>query len=197
MDWKTQKIKISSIIMMLFMAMFACSSTRKSNSNIEFQRDLIRATAQQTLVDLYKNDPATRNAVANAAGYAIFSDFGLKMKVRKGVVGKGIAVLTASKQETFMKMMEPQDGLGVGERNYRLVLIFESTESFNEFVTSGYEFEPLITTEENSDLIVYDEIRAISLPENMKVYQLSNTGATVEVSITGAKCSKDEGLNLN
>jgi hypothetical protein len=44
----------------------------------------------------------------DAAGYAVFSDFGFKLLYAGGAKGNGIAVNNATKQETFMKMMELQ-----------------------------------------------------------------------------------------
>jgi len=87
---------------------------------------------EQTLDQLYQKEPAAKGAVAGAAGYAVFSDFGLKIMVMGGAGGKGMAVNNATKQETFMKMAEFQPGLGLGAENYRLVLIFENSDAFNK-----------------------------------------------------------------
>jgi len=56
--------------------------------------------------------------------------------------GLGIAVNNATKQETFMKMVEFQPGW-LGAAKFRLVFVFETLEAFNSFVTSGWEAEPM------------------------------------------------------
>ena len=99
----------------------------------------MRTLTAKTLDQLYQKEPAAKGAVANAAGYAVFSDFGFKLMVMGGAGGKGMAVNNATKQETFMKMAEFQPGLGLGAQNYRLVFIFENTDAFNNFITSGWE----------------------------------------------------------
>jgi hypothetical protein len=52
--------------------------------NKEKQRTEVRKTAQQTLDRLYKVQPAARASIASAAGYAVFSNFGMKILVAGG-----------------------------------------------------------------------------------------------------------------
>jgi lipid-binding SYLF domain-containing protein len=140
MNKQTQKMTIVAVMVTLCLAMFACSTAPKTQSQKDVQRDSIRAMTQQTLGSIYKEEPAAKGAVASAAGYAVFSDFGFKVMFLGGAHGKGMAVDKAAKQETFMKMMELQPGLGVGAEKFRLVLIFENPKAYNQFVTSGWEF---------------------------------------------------------
>jgi lipid-binding SYLF domain-containing protein len=95
-----------------------------------------------------------------------------------------------------MKMLEFQPGLGVGAEKYRLVLIFQNQEAFNKFVTSGWELGA------NAMAAVKDDkgaggggAGALTFRNGVKMYQLSDTGAIVGVSITGAKYYKDDELN--
>jgi len=66
----------------------------------------VRKTANETLNRLYKLQPGSKEAIQNAAGYAVFSNFGMKIFVAGTGSGKGIAVNNATKKETFMKMLE-------------------------------------------------------------------------------------------
>ncbi len=123
----------------LCLGLVACSTTPKSQSEKNTARDSLRAMAEQTLDQLYQKEPAAKDAVDNAAGYAVFSDFGFKVLFMGGAHGKGMAVNNTTKQEIFMKMLEFQPGLGVGAEKYRLVFIFENPDTFHKFVTSGWE----------------------------------------------------------
>ena len=96
--------------------------------------------ANKTLAQLYAKHPAAKDAVTRAAGYAVFSDFGFKVWTLGGARGKGVAVNNATKQDTFMEMLEFQPGMGFGAYKFRVVFIFETAEAFDSFVTSGWEF---------------------------------------------------------
>ena len=80
-----------------------------------------------------------KKAVESAAGYAAFSNFGMKILVAGGGSGKGIAVNNKTKATTYMKMAEVQAGLGFGVKKFRLVWVFETEKAFNDFVNSGWE----------------------------------------------------------
>ncbi|NIR32396.1 MAG: hypothetical protein GWN84_24450 [Gammaproteobacteria bacterium] len=56
--------------------------------------------ANETLSQLYAVQPAAKTAIPNAAGHAVFSNFGMKILVAGGGSGKGLAVHRASKKET-------------------------------------------------------------------------------------------------
>ena len=74
----------------------------------------VRKAAQGVLAAVYKAQPSARKAVESAAGYAAFSNFGMKILVAGGGSGEGIAVNNKTKATTYMKMAEIQAGLGFG-----------------------------------------------------------------------------------
>ena len=184
--------------MLLFLLVFAvgCAGTKsKSQSEKDAARDSLRAMTERTLTMLYQDDPAAKGAVADAAGYAVFSDFGFKVVFMGGAHGKGLAVNKTTKQETFMKMLELQPGLGVGAEKYHLVFIFENPDAFNKFVTSGWELGTNAMAAAKDKSEGGGAAGAVIFRNGIKMYQLSNTGVIVGVSITGAKYYKDDDLN--
>ena len=52
----------------------------------------VRKAAQETLERLYWLQPAARKVVEGTAGYAVFSNFGMKPLVAGGGSGSGLAV---------------------------------------------------------------------------------------------------------
>ena len=192
---QTKKM-LACVAIVFFAVVFVagCAGTKsKTQSEKDTARNDVRGIIAQSLAQLYKNEPAAKSSVANAAGYAVFSDFGFKVMLMGGAHGKGMAVNNATKQETFMKMVELQPGLGLGAEKYRLVLIFENPDAFNKFVTSGWELGA------NAMAAAKDDkgggAGAMTFSNGVKMYQLSDTGAIVGVSITGAKYYKDNDLN--
>ena len=180
----------------LFLIVFAagCAGT-KTKSEKDAARDSLRSMTEGTLARLYQDEPAAKAAVANSAGYAVFSDFGFKLLFMGGAQGKGLAVNNATKQETFMKMVELQPGLGVGAENYHLVFIFENPDAFNTFVTSGWELGTNALASAKDGSAGSGAAGAVTFSHGVKLYQFSATGAIVGVSITGAKYYKDDDLN--
>lgn len=186
-----------AVVFFALISVAGCAGTTpKTQSEKDAARDELRVMSQQSLTQLYQKEPAAKGAIGNAAGYAVFSDFGFKVMLMGGAHGKGMAVNNATKQETFMKMLELQPGLGLGAEEYRLVLIFENPDAFNNFVTSGWELGA------NAMAAAKDDkgggggsAGAVTFSDGVKMYQLSDTGAIVGVSITGAKYYKDDDLN--
>ena len=189
---KVLKLTVTLLCLLIFAA--GCAGT-KSKSEKNAARDEVRTVTAQTLDQLYQNEPAAKAAVANSAGYAVFSDFGFKVMLMGGAHGKGLAVNKTTKQETFMKMLELQPGLGVGAENYHLVFIFENPNAFNTFVTSGWELGSNAMASAKDKSEGGGATGAVSFSHGVKLYQFDATGAIVGVSITGAKYYKDDDLN--
>ena len=188
-------LKCTATLIFLLVFAFGCAGP-KTKSEKDAARDEVRTVTAQTLDQLYQNEPAAKGAVANAAGYAVFSDFGFKIMVMGGAGGKGMAVNNTTKQETFMKMAEFQPGLGLGAEKYRIVFIFENPDAFNKFVTSGWEVGANAMAAAKDDKGGGGgEAGAVTVSDGVKMYQLSDTGAIVGVSITAAKYYKDDELN--
>ena len=103
-------------------------------------RNDVRTMANKTLQRLYAEQPKAKQAVEGAAGYAVFSTFGMKILDAGGGTGKGLAVNNATGKETYMRMAEVQAGLGMGVDKSSPVWVFEMQSAFNRFVDSGYEF---------------------------------------------------------
>ena len=189
----------SCVVVVLFALVFVagCAGTKSmSKSEKDDQRDEVRGMSQVTLDELFQNEPTAKKAVLDASGYAVFSDFGFKVMFLGGAKGKGVAINNATKQETFMKMVELQPGLGLGAQKFRVVFIFENQNAFNSFVTSGWELGA------NALAAAKDDkgeggggAGAVMVGDGVKMYQLSDTGIIVGVSITGAKYYQDDDLN--
>ena len=77
-----------------------------SKEEIKQEKADIRKMAKETLARLYKVQPSAKKAVSKSAGYAVFSNFGLKIFVAGSGTGKGIVIDNKTKKETFMKMVD-------------------------------------------------------------------------------------------
>lgn len=161
----------------------------------EEQRAEVRASAQKVLKQLYKARPSAKGAVTSAAGYAVFSNFGMKLFVAGAGAGSGMAVNNATKAETFMKMAELQAGLGFGIKKFRVVFVFETQAAFDAFVNSGWEFGGQATAAATTGKSGGSLQGAVSVMPGVWMYQLTDKGLALEITGKGTKYYKNDDLN--
>jgi lipid-binding SYLF domain-containing protein len=155
----------------------------------------VRKAAQQTLAALYKVQPSARKAVESAAGYAVFSNFGMKILVAGGGTGQGMAVNNKSKAETYMKMVEVQAGLGFGIKKFRVVWVFGSQAALSNFINSGWEIGAQATASAKSGDQGIALQGALSIAPDIWLYQLTGDSLALELTAKGTKYYKDTDLN--
>jgi lipid-binding SYLF domain-containing protein len=155
----------------------------------------VRQTAQQILNDLYQAQPSARKAVESSAGYAVFSNFGMKIFFAGGGSGSGVAVNNKTRKEVFMKMVEVQAGLGLGVKKFRLVFVFENAKALNDFINSGWVAGAQATAAATTGDKGAAYQGAVSISPGIWLYQLTDKGLAAEVTIKGTKYYKDDDLN--
>jgi lipid-binding SYLF domain-containing protein len=155
----------------------------------------VSKAGREALAAVYKAAPSARKAVESAAGYAAFSNFGMKILVAGGGSGKGIAVNNKTKSTTYMKMAEVQAGLGFGVKKFQLVWVFETEAALNNFVTSGWEFGGQATAAAKSGDKGAAYQGAVSVAPGVWLYQVTDKGLALELTAKGTKYYKDDDLN--
>ena len=155
----------------------------------------VRKAGDAALAALYKAKPDARKAVESAAGYAAFSNFGMKILVAGGGSGKGVAVNNKTKAVTYMRMAEVQAGLGFGAKQFQIVWVFDNEKALNTFINSGWELggQATAAAKHGDTGTAYQE--AISVSPGVWLYQLTDKGIALEVTAKGTKYFKDDALN--
>jgi len=155
----------------------------------------VRKMERETLARLYKASPGAKAAVERAAGYAVFSNFGMKILVVGGGGGSGVAVDNATKKPIYMKMAEVQAGLGIGIKKFRLVWVFESKQALDQFVNSGWELggQASLAAKTGDRGAAFQG--AMSVSPGVWLYQLTDDGLAAELTAKGTKYYKDRDLN--
>lgn len=184
-----------SLMVALGLGLQACAPAPVSQNQVQDQRADIRTMASDTLAQLYQQYPDARRQIQRAAGYAVFSNFGFKVMFMGSATGQGLAVNHATRRETFMRMVELQPGYGFGVQRFRLVFVFETPQAFDQFVQSGWEFGANAMASAQTRTQQMGNQLGVSVSPGVLMYQLSDQGAIVGVSITGAKYYPDPNLN--
>jgi len=155
----------------------------------------IRKASASTLSALYKAVPAAKKVVEGSAGYATFSNFGMKILVAGSGSGKGLAVNKKGGKEVFMKMIEVQAGLGFGIKKFRVVWVFADEGALNKFINSGWEGGGQASAGAKAGGKGDAYQGAISVSPGVWVYQLTDKGVALELTAKGTKYYKDDDLN--
>lgn len=182
----------------LITAALACAlavTAYAADPKIEKKQQDIRDMANSTLNRLYEADPKAKSAVAGAAGYAVFSNLGVKILVAGSGNGKGLAVNNKSKRETFMKMLELQAGLGIGVKKFSVIFVFDNEKAFKGFVDSGWQFGGQATAAAKNGDKGESMQGAASVSDGVWMYQFTDKGLALEITAKSTKYYKDDDLN--
>ncbi len=172
-----------------------CSSSPKSADDADAMRAEVRNLNSETLGKLESLQPGARKTAESAYGYATFENFGTKILVVGGGTGQGVAVANSPRAETFMRMAELQAGLGLGIKKFRLVWIFTTQQAFNSFVNQGWEFGGQASAQAQKGDQGGGMAGALAVAPGVFLYQITDTGLALELTVKGTKYYKDEKLN--
>ena len=159
------------------------------------EQNEIRTNTQKILQRLYKAQPAAKSAVAQATGYAVFSNTGVKILFAGSGKGKGIAVNNKTRKETFMKMVELQAGLGMGVKKFSVIFVFDNDKVLDGFINSGWEFGGQATAAATTGDKGGSMAGATSVSDGVWMYQMTDKGLAAEITAKSTKYYKDDDLN--
>ena len=184
-----------ALIVILAVGMSSLAFAAMTDKEKMTAREEVQKMAKETLERLYKAQPSAKQAVAKAAGYAVFSNFGLKIFVAGSGKGEGLAVNNATKAVTYMKMLEVQAGLGIGIKKFRLVWVFEKQKDLDNFIKSGWELgsQASAAAQTGDKGAAFQGAMAVS--PGIWLYQLTDDGLALELTAKGTKYYKSDELN--
>lgn len=161
----------------------------------EAKRAEIQKMASDTLAQLYKTSPAAKEKIGKAAGYGVFSNFGLTILFVGGAGGKGMVHDNASKKDTYMNMGQAQAGIGIGAAKYKAVFIFNDAKTLQTFVDKGWEAGGQAGGVAKAGKSGAAETVGTSVHQGIEIIQLGENGAIIGSTVAGTKYWKDGDLN--
>jgi lipid-binding SYLF domain-containing protein len=190
-------IRIASLrIVTAIAALFWLSASAAAVDKAEKQRQEIRSVARSAIEHLYEVQPKAREALEGAAGYAVFSNFGLKLFIGGGGSGNGVAFDRTGQSVTYMKMAEIQAGLGFRIKKYQQIWVFENASDLERFISSGWEMGAQTTASaalNNRGGTLFTG--AMSVRPGVWLYQFSGDGLALDVTAKGTKYYRNKKLN--
>jgi lipid-binding SYLF domain-containing protein len=149
---------------------------------------------QEALSDLYKAHPGAKSKIANAPGYAVFSNANINVVLASFSGGEGVVKNNATGNYTFMKMGEVGIGFGLGLKDFRAVFVFHDHGTMQNFVTNGWE----VGAHADAAAKAGDKGGAVGgeiLLDGVTIYQLTENGLALQATLKGTKYWKDSELN--
>ena len=158
------------------------------------KRRAILDMKQEVLAELYSTKPGARSQIANAPGYAVFSNAKINLILASFSGGNGVVRDNRTGKNTYMKMGEAGIGLGLGVKDFRAVFVFHNRDTLQRFIDSGWEFgahaDAAAKANEKGGA-VGGEI----LLDGVTIYQMTESGLALQATIKGTKYWKDTELN--
>lgn len=170
-----------------------CAST-KGNTPDE-KRSYALKMRDDTLAELYRQQPAAKEKVEKAAGYGVFSNIGTNIIFVSTGGGFGVITDNASGEKTYMKMGEFGVGLGLGVKDFRAVFVFRDKEVMNKWIYSGWEWGGEADAAAKTGDQGGAATAAGNVNEGVEVYQFTDSGIALSATVSGTKYWRDDELN--
>ncbi len=186
------RVKIISKVLCFVLALTILCIPSVSAATFMEKRQHIRDISETTLLKLYSLQPKARSYVENAAGYAVFGNWGVKIILLGGGTGKGMAVNNRNNHETFMDMIEGTVGFGLGAKTYNVVFIFENEKALNDFTENGWQIGGQVTAAATDSVSGSSYQGAFSVSPGVWMYEMTDKGLALEITLKGTKFSKND-----
>jgi len=185
--------QLSLIFVLALSVSFAGCATTKGNTAAE-KRVAIDAMQNEVLTELYLEKPDVKAQIANAEGYAVFSNVNVSLLLASFGGGFGVVRDNRFARRTYMKMGEVGVGLGAGVKDFRIVMVFHNKTALDQFIEKGWTFG----AQADAAAKASDKGGAIggeASVRNVTIYQLTKAGLALQATIKGTKFWKDPALN--
>ena len=168
----------------------AGGSMTKKEIKLKAKKDIIDATAAETLRRLMERSPKAESLFEKAYGWAVFDNLKLAFGISGGG-GNGVAVRKDTGERIYMKMGTVGIGLGLGGQKYQVVFLFADKATFDNFVNKGWEADATAQAVAGTE----GANAKTDFRNGMAVYQLTEAGLMAHADIAGTKYWKNDKLN--
>jgi len=185
------KVQLFVVVILTF---FLVSCASMGSGNRTQKQDAILKMKDNVLTQLFHDKPNTRSQLKTAPGYAVFSNANVNLFFVAAGTGYGVVKNMRTGKYTYMNMAEGGVGLGLGVKDYRIVMVFHTEEAMNQFINKGWTFGG------NADAAAKASGKGASIEGeayygDVTVYTFTDTGLALQATVKGTKFWKDKELN--
>jgi lipid-binding SYLF domain-containing protein len=179
-------------VLMSVLMFVGCASM--GDGTVAEKRQAILDMQANALSRLYTEKPDTRSQVRDAAGYAVFTNANINVIFFAAGTGYGVVNNNNTGARTYMNMAEGGVGLGLGAKDYRIVMVFHTQQAMRHFIENGW------TVGGNADAAAKAGNKGASAQGegyigNVTVYTMTESGLALQATVKGTKFWVDKELN--
>lgn len=188
--------KTNLFLLGIILALVLISGCGPSKSlPIAERHEIIGDMESNTLQKLYQQDTATEEKIKKADGYGVFANGNVNLFLVSAGSGYGVVVDNSTGQRTYMKMVLGGVGLGLGVKDYRQVLIFNSKETLKKFIESGWEFGGHADAAAKAGESGGELSGEGAIGSDIEAYSMTESGLALQATVAGTKYWQDDDLN--
>lgn len=188
-----KKRNFAAVIIMLVILTAGCFGPKGFNP--DQKRQFVLNMQDDALSQLYRENPHTQKLIQNAAGYAVFSNINAQVLFVGGGGGYGIITDNQTGSQTYMKMAEGGLALGVGVKDFREIIIFNSPGVLYRFINYGWDLTLAGDAAAKSGSKGGSIGTETDFTSDVVIYQITKNGIALSTSLAGSKYWKDKELN--
>ncbi len=186
-------LMIKNLFGLIFIFTLVACASMSSGTKADKQQEIMKMK-DEVLTQLFTKKPDTRSQINSAPGYAVFSNANINLIFMAAGTGYGVVKNMSSSKYTYMNMVEGGIGLGLGVKDYRIVMVFHTIEAMNDFVNTGWTFGG------NADASAKASGKGASVEGeayygDVTVYTFTESGLALQATIKGTKFWQDKELN--
>jgi lipid-binding SYLF domain-containing protein len=184
------KTRIATTILLGLVVMLAgCTTTGSSSGDPESRRQVINASVDEALANLYRQEPGSRELVGRARGVLVFPTV-LEAGFIFGAASGDGALRKGGTTSSFHRMRGGSVGLQAGAQSTAVFLLFMNDESLRSFEqsrgwTGGVDASVTMLTVGASA-----QVTTATAQQPVIGYVLSNSGLRAGVTVDGTRITR-------
>lgn len=115
----------------------SCASIPGSTKDEKIKN--INSLVEQTITELYKLEPETKELIGSSAGYAVMEGITTKWPMIGTGSGYGVAINKQTGEKTYLEITKFDIGAGLGVKSIRFAIIFQDEKKFNKFKSGVWQ----------------------------------------------------------
>lgn len=189
---------LAALACTLLLASSAQALFGPEGESIEKKREAVRKDRNEIVAKVAATNPEVKEKIKKAEGYATFNNKNMYLFMLATGHGYGVVVNNKTGKETFMRMGSVGGGVGMGARDLRVLLIFNSQDAMKRFIEEGMQVgsEAAAAAKAGETGGATQQTAGVDTGGSMvETYQIVETGASAQATVSGVKYWKDEELN--
>jgi lipid-binding SYLF domain-containing protein len=130
---------IKNYILLVVIFITGCSSM--STIEKDQKRGELDTMAETAITSLIEQDPKIKTEIESSPGYAVVNMKLTKVPIVGGGAGEGVLINKIKQQHVYVSVKRFDIGGGWGARSYKALLIFDSQEVVDNWMTGNWEYQ--------------------------------------------------------